>query len=116
MLDVFSPRKRFQRRLEKHVGAAMQRIGVLRRRTQPGEDGKPDDIMDIAAAVHEGATIQVTEKMRLFFAAINHPLKATTTVIVIPSRPFLKTLLSRRAMRFYKKEWERAVQRAISGR
>ncbi len=89
-------------------------IGVLRRRTQPGGDGKPDDIVDIAAAVHEGATIKVTEKMRLFFAAIQHPLKASTTVIVIPGRPFLRVLLSRRSIRFMKKEWEVAVQRTLS--
>ncbi|KKN36509.1 hypothetical protein LCGC14_0772950 [marine sediment metagenome] len=91
-------------------------IGVLRRRTQPGEDGKPDDVMDIAAAVHEGSTIKVTEKMRLFFAAIGHPLNPATTVIVVPGRPFLRVLLSRRSISFMKREWEKAVQAAVSGR
>lgn len=43
------------------------------------------------AAVHEyGAQIPVTEKMRGWFGANGFPLKASTTVITIPERSFIR--------------------------
>lgn len=43
------------------------------------------------ASIHEyGCTIPVTDKMRGWFRAQGHPLKATTTVIRIPERPFMR--------------------------
>lgn len=44
------------------------------------------------AAVHEwGLTITVTDKMRKWFIAQGHPLKKTTTQIVIPERSFFRS-------------------------
>lgn len=43
------------------------------------------------AAVHEwGLTITVTDKMRKWFIAQGHPLKKSTTQIVIPERSFFR--------------------------
>lgn len=43
------------------------------------------------ASIHEyGCTIPVTNKMRGWFRAQGHPLKASTTTIRIPERPFLR--------------------------
>lgn len=44
------------------------------------------------AGIHEyGCTIQVTPKMRAWFAYQGYPLKKSTTQIVIPERSFLRT-------------------------
>jgi hypothetical protein len=57
----------------------------------------PRGQVDVAVILHEGATIPVTDKMRnawKYFAKITggrvRPLKASTTHIKIPSRPFLR--------------------------
>lgn len=43
------------------------------------------------AAIHEwGVNIPVTDKMRKWFIAQGHPLKKTTTQIVIPERSFFR--------------------------
>jgi hypothetical protein len=51
-----------------------------------------DSDLSMIAAVHEyGTEIQVTDKMRAWFAYNGYPLKATTTKIVIPERSFLRS-------------------------
>lgn len=51
-----------------------------------------DSEMGTIAGVHEfGASINVTDKMRGWFAANGYPLKKETTEIVIPERSFLRT-------------------------
>lgn len=56
--------------------------------------------VDLAAVLHEGARISVTERMRKVWIAMAaetggrvKPLKSSTTHIVIPARPFLKRAL-----------------------
>lgn len=56
--------------------------------------------VDLAAVLHEGARIAVTEKMRRVWFAMAietggrvKPLKTSTTHIIIPPRPFLKNAL-----------------------
>jgi hypothetical protein len=104
---------------------------------------KTDDVYNIAFALHEGANIQVTRKMRAMFyylwqasegkiapSALTGsaaelwernktwmPLKASTRVIVIPSRPFIKKtfedgVLKRKAQDV----WAQAVKNAIKDR
>lgn len=55
------------------------------------EDGTP---MEVVAGVHEnGATIEVTDRTRAFFASAGFPLRSSTKVLVIPARPFLEPAL-----------------------
>lgn len=56
--------------------------------------------VDIAAVLHEGAKIKVTPKMRNVWLALCtktemrvKPLRASTTHIIIPARPYLKKAL-----------------------
>lgn len=91
-------------------------VGVLRNRTEPGKDGKPDDVISIAAIVHQGATIAVTDKMRAFMALQGFPLKPETIKIRIPGRPFLLSVLKKEMMTQYKTIWNEAIQVALAGR
>lgn len=51
-----------------------------------------DSDLSMIAGVHEyGCDIPVTPKMRAWFAANGYPLKASTTVIHIPERSFLRS-------------------------
>lgn len=57
-----------------------------------GMVGPVDSELVMIASVHEfGTEIQVTDKMRAWFAANGYPLKASTTKIVIPERSFLRS-------------------------
>lgn len=116
-------------------------VGVLRK---VEIDGRP--AADLALMLHEGASITVTNAMRgLFFALASvgegrmqaseltgraaelatqlgsrikkiRPLKASTSVIVIPPRPFLKVPFEDRALLGRIKQiWERAVDASIRG-
>lgn len=91
-------------------------VGVLRRKTEVGKDGKPDDVINIAAIVHEGATVPVTPKMRAFMAYRGFPLSSATVKIRIPGRPFLKSALRKERMAEYKEIWGDAIQRALLDR
>lgn len=51
-----------------------------------------DSEIQMIAHVHEyGATINVTPKMRAWFAYQGYPLKASTTVIKIPERSYMRS-------------------------
>jgi hypothetical protein len=70
----------------------------------------------IAAILHEGIDIKVTDKMRRFFTimAMKHPgkvkpLKAGTSVISIPGRPFLEEAFAASLVAIYRANWEEAV-------
>lgn len=66
----------------KNIGKSRINVGVL------GGDSE----LSMIAAVHEfGITIDVTPKMRAWFAYNGYPLKSTTTQIVIPERSFLRS-------------------------
>jgi hypothetical protein len=57
-----------------------------------GLTGSADSELVMIAGVHEfGTEIQVTDKMRKWFAANGFPLKKSTTKIVIPERSFLRS-------------------------
>jgi hypothetical protein len=97
-------------------------IGVLRRvQKRNPKTGKVDNLQDIAAILHNGATISVTPAMRrLFFALSNEipevkPLSPKTTVIVIPARPFLLAAFSPKFVAKYRRNWEEAIERAFRG-
>lgn len=104
---------------------------------------KTDDVYNIAFALHEGAQIPVTRKMRAMFyylwqasegkiapSALTggaaelwernqtwFPLKASTRVIVIPPRPFIKKTFENVAMKKKAQEiWAQAVKNAIKDR
>lgn len=101
-------------------------IGVLRSRKVPRKGkgkARAYDILNVAFVLHEGASIKVTPKMRRFFAAMARenpgqwfPIRKGTSVIQIPRRPFLEAAFedSRLALK-YRRNWEDAVQRALSG-
>jgi hypothetical protein len=99
------------------------------------------DVYNLAVALHEGATIKVTDKMRNLFSmlwAVSvgaapaskltgralelwnrmpggwHRLKTTTTVIHIPPRPFIRTAFEDSATKAkIVSNWEDAVQSAL---
>lgn len=91
-------------------------VGVLRERTVPGRDGKPDYLLSIAAALHKGFTIKVTPRMRRFFAAIGHPLNPATTRMRVPARPFLRSAIKKEMQALYREQWDRAAQATLAGR
>jgi hypothetical protein len=61
-------------------------VGVNRKAKT--KDGK--DVVDIAKVVFCGATITVTARMRAWFRSQGHPLKPSTTAIIIPPRPTIE--------------------------
>jgi len=66
-------------------------VGVLKGKIKDGKD-----IVDIATILHNGATIPVTKKMRHYLASQGFYLKSSTTHLVIPPRPFLNEIVSRK--------------------
>jgi hypothetical protein len=90
-------------------------IGVLRRKVVRGDDGEPDDIINVAIIVHNGVkSIRVTEKMRRYLAARGVVLR-TKKAIRIKGRPFLNATVKASAKRQYKTEWQKAIQRTLRG-
>ena len=68
-------------------------VGVLARTRVGGKS-----MVNVGSILHDGATIRVTPKMRLWFAAQAstlgmRPLSASTTVIRIPGRPFIRSVV-----------------------
>lgn len=98
-------------------------IGVLRSKEVTGEDGKTKDVKNVAAIVHEGAVVKVTDKMRAFFGAMSRkypgkwfPLADSTTVIIIPPRRFLMSAVKKSLQPRMKARWEEAVRKAMKPR
>ena len=95
-------------------------VGVVRGR-RTARRGGSGDTLQVARILHDGATITVTTRMRKFFASMSRravgwkPLKASTTSITIPARPFLNVSVSVKAIAIYTKNWADAMQRAIGG-
>ena len=85
-------------------------------------------MIEIATILHNGAVVDVSDKMRRFFGmmARKHslgqtrrpwrPIKRTTKVIVIPKRPFLEEAVTSKLIRMYQENWERAVESAMAGK
>lgn len=114
-------------------------VGVLKQ--AKGRDGKP--LINVTVALHEGASIVVTERMRVMFrylwlvtqgrmreekltgrakeiyerirgTRVIKPLSPSTTAIKIPSRPFIRNVFeSRDVKEFVKSNWARAVSAAL---
>lgn len=98
-------------------------IGVLKSVAKTSEDGRKYDLLNVAFILHEGATIKVTQKMRNFFAMMARenpgrwfPMNPGTKVIHIPRRPFLEPAESEAMEKIYVRQWNRAIQAALSGR
>lgn len=102
-------------------------VGVLRKgRVRDPDSGRfkkgDNDILNVAAVLHFGATIKVTEKMRNFFAMMSRqkpgeftPLRQSTKVIVIPPRPFLESAIKKSQLDRYENIWGKAIDEAIAG-
>ena len=98
-------------------------IGVLKNATKRDPDtGRVTKIKEVAAILHQGATVTVTDKMRRFFFAMAkkhpgkwHPLSAGTKVLVIPARPFLKFAIEKKQKVKYEKNWNEAVRQVLAG-
>jgi hypothetical protein len=95
-------------------------IGVLKEKRKKGLPFASKKALlgqiTIAALLHEGVDIKVTDKMRRFFTimAMKHPgkikpLKAGTTTIHIPGRPFLEEAFALELINIYKSNWEDAI-------
>lgn len=91
-------------------------IGVLRKRKRAsGSDA------NIAAIVHYGAHVTVTDRMRRYFYWLSRknprvkPLRSTTTVIVIPPRRYMDAAVSDDSKAEYVRNWAAAVARAMRG-
>lgn len=101
-------------------------IGVLRNRTVVDDQGRKSSVMLVAKALHDGATIKVSAKMRRFFfwlaygnddtKGIVKPLKAKTKVITIPPRPFMASALTNRLIKRYTVNWNKAVGKVMQGK
>lgn len=114
-------------------------VGVLR--TARDASGKP--LVNVAEIVHEGMEIAVTQKMRNLFIllakatrgevppsqltgraleiyqqiagrGVVYPLRASTTTIVIPRRPFIRSVFEDPAIiKRCRANWEKAIAAAI---
>ena len=98
-------------------------IGVLRTKKVTDQNGRVRDLLNVAFVLHEGATIKVTQRMRNYFRFMSRlypgkwfPIKASTQVIRIPPRPFLKFATTKVMEKKYTREWNKAIQSAVSGR
>ena len=68
------------------------------------------------AAIHEwGLSITVTDKMRRWFIAQGHPLKASTTQIVIPERSFFRAGMNTEGKKALK-NYTRLLPSVLSGK
>ncbi len=68
------------------------------------------------AAVHEwGLAISVTDKMRNWFRGQGHPLKASTTQIVIPERSFFRAGMDTEGKRIIK-NYSKLIPAVINGK
>jgi hypothetical protein len=102
-------------------------VGILNNKTVSDRAGKKRQILTIARALHDGATVSVTDKMRRFFfwmAFANEspfkgkvkPLKPSTKIIRIPARPFLKIAMAKRNIKKYTDRWQTAVGKVMQGK
>lgn len=103
-------------------------IGVLKNKSIKDQiTGAVKSSLMIAKILHGGATIPVTDKMRRFFLWLANseespvvgrvlPLAASTRVIRIPARPFLKGIMTTARIKRYKEVWSAAVGRALHGK
>jgi phage gpG-like protein len=60
-------------------------VGVMKKQGSHGQD-----LETVARIMEEGAVISVTPKMREWFKSNGFPLRASTTHITVPARPFLE--------------------------
>jgi hypothetical protein len=81
---------------------------------------KGQDQYDIGVVLHEGVSIRVTERMRAYFRYLAQetggaikPLLDTTTVIVIPPRPFVKLAYTPAVSKDLQKRWQMAMQQTM---
>jgi len=80
------------------------KVGVKRGAVTKDKAGNSTKLDRIAGILEEGATIQVTKKMRAFlFFNYGVRLKKSTTMIRIPARPLWGNTLKRRTPLIYKK-------------
>ena len=79
----------FKRALDIQVDDNRALVGILTPRGSQGQD-----LEMIARVIQEGAIIQVSEKMRRWFAWKGMPLRRTTMHIVIPPRPLFEPTLA----------------------
>lgn len=78
----------------KVVGSEAVFVGILR--TARGKEG--DSLVNIGEVHEFGAIVPVTPKLRGFFAGVfGVHLKATTTALKIPARPYLRPVLEAEA-------------------
>lgn len=102
-------------------------VGVLRNRVITDSQGRKKGVVEIARALHDGAKIKVTSKMRKYFFWLAHgkdspfrgmvkPLKASTKIILIPPRPFMHVALTHRMIKKYTENWRLAVRKVMQGK
>lgn len=116
-------------------------VGVLRNAQAPGGGS----LISVAEALHEGATLKVTTRMRGMFAVLAQvsagtrdpntlkgralelyeqnpsfkwkPLKPGTVAIRIPARPFIKLVFADPTVQAkFVENWEAAIQEALAGK
>ena len=92
-------------------------VGVMRGASS--KDG--GDLVNLGIVLHEGTTVRVTAAMRRFFYAKAAeqpgkwlPLRASTTAITIPGRPFVRDVAEDQAVRDQvEQNWQAAVERSF---
>lgn len=100
------------------------KVGVLKDvQVHDKDTGRRVSLHEIAGVLQAGATIKVTEKMRLFFFAMARqfperykPLSPSTRVIVIPARPFIEHAVSPALNLRAADNWTRAVDLTMIGK
>lgn len=101
-------------------------VGVIKAAAKRDKKGKfvshDKKLLNVARIVHEGASINVTKKMRMFFFILARenpgqvrPIKSTTKVIVIPPRPFLESAVKNSQVSKYETMWANAINNTFGG-
>lgn len=97
-------------------------VGILRQTKRRDAKSGKERMWNVAAILHAGATVKVTQRMRAMFwrrwkngEPGWYPLKDSTKYIVIPARPFFKEPLEANEEK-YVDFWDEAAKVALVGK
>jgi len=100
----------------KMVGKTDAVVGLLRNVPKKGATGAAIGLVNLGWIHEHGWAIRVTPKMREYLASQGMPLKATTTHIKIPARPFVRPVFEdKKVQREFVRIYKDAIESVLTG-